>query len=72
MIKNILMALPWYHHKLHKGISRFAAERNWHLNAEWRRYRSRPNDWCGDGIITQGIAEKEFVEFIKTQKLVKI
>lgn len=64
MFQKILMAMPWYHHKTHKGISRFAAEHNWHVNASWSRFRIFPGGWLGDGIITQRFAAKELGDFI--------
>ena len=52
--RNILLALDWYHPKLHRGIAHFAREHNWHLNTEMARMSGHiPCGWNGDGILTQ-------------------
>lgn len=53
MFRHVLLALPWYHHKIHKGVSRYASEHNWHVDAEGTRLQSYSSVWEGDGIITQ-------------------
>ena len=67
--KNILLALPWYHHKLHQGASQFAAKNRWHLDASWSRFGFSPSHWNGDGIITQTPYLKEYRDFLETQNI---
>ena len=51
--RNILLALRWYHPKIHRGVARYARETGWHLNADLSRTQSGLECWDGDGIITQ-------------------
>ncbi len=51
--RNILLALRWYHPKIHRGVARYAREASWHLNAELARTQAACAHWDGDGIITQ-------------------
>lgn len=51
--RNILLALRWYHPKIHRGVARYAREAGWHLNADLSRTQSGLEYWDGDGIITQ-------------------
>ena len=50
---HILLALAWYHPEIHRGVNAFAKENNCHVATSMTRYTQYiPNDWQGDGIIT--------------------
>jgi len=49
---HILLALTWYHPKIHRGVVRYAGEAGWHLNASMVQNRVPPKGWKGDGVIT--------------------
>lgn len=51
-MKQVLLALSWYHPQIHAGVARFAREANWHLHA-YMAYNPQlfPVGWQGDGII---------------------
>ncbi len=50
--RNILLALRWYHPKIHRGVARYAREAGWHLNTDLCHTQSGLECWDGDGIIT--------------------
>jgi len=64
-----MFALPWYHHRIHLGASHYAAEQGWHLHSAWSRFRSYPDNWFGDGMLTQTFGQRsiydEFRRFMK-------
>ncbi len=63
--KHILMALSWYHPKLHQGIARFARENSWHLHSYMAMSRMvLPYGWQGDGVICSVAGDKEYNDFI--------
>ena len=52
--RHVLLALNWYHPKLHRGIALFAKEHGWHLNTDMALNQGDiPWGWQGDGMITQ-------------------
>jgi LacI family transcriptional regulator len=51
--RNILLALRWYHPKIHRGVARYARQAGWHLNAHLARIQTGCVNWDGDGIVTQ-------------------
>ncbi len=51
--RNILLALRWYHPKIHAGVAHYAGEHNWILNARMAYAVWEYTNWTGDGIITQ-------------------
>lgn len=63
--KNIMFALPWYHHKIHLGASHYAAEQGWHLHSSWSRFRAYPENWFGDGMLTQTLGQSEYYNEFK-------
>lgn len=48
---DVLLALSRYDHRTHKGIVKFAAQNNWHLNCDLILSGTMPSYWNGDGII---------------------
>lgn len=59
--KNVLLALDWYHPKLHRGIADFGAERGWHLEAGVALGgEALPLQWRGDGAIVGGEYREQF------------
>ncbi len=66
--RNILLALTWYHPKIHEGIAAFAREHNWHINSELTRNSAHiPCGWNGDGIICQEMfSSNEQAEFFNS------
>ena len=69
---SVLLALPWYHPKIHKGISRFAATHNWHVNSERVLRHDFEGDWSGDGVITQAAWVKEVDNFLERIEAPKV
>jgi LacI family transcriptional regulator len=65
-MKHVLLAMRWYHPKLHRGVAAYARERGWHLNSRMALINVRvPVEWRGDGIITQNItAGHPLVDFL--------
>jgi len=51
--RNILLALAWYHPRLHLGVARYARDHRWHLNQDLAYAQGQGMDWAGDGLITQ-------------------
>lgn len=50
--KNVMLALTWYHPKIHEGVALYAGERHWNLH--FRRVTEGsliPTSWNGDGVI---------------------
>lgn len=64
--KNILIVLSRYAPKLHEGVARFAAEHNWHLNAEFTYFGKMPRRWRGDGILTLLDKREDIVQFVSS------
>lgn len=62
--RHILLALGWYHPKIHQGIAQFAGENNWHLASEMVFDQKLPWNWKGDGIITSLVRGKGVEKFI--------
>ena len=55
-MKHVLLAMRWYHPKLHRGVAAYAREHGWHLNSRMALINVHvPVKWRGDGIITQDI-----------------
>ncbi len=52
--KSVLLALAWYHPKIHAGVAAFAKKSHWHLNTDLARLSGAiPHGWHGDGVIRQ-------------------
>jgi LacI family transcriptional regulator len=51
---NILLALEWYDHRIHRGVARVAARYGWHLTCPSGQpgFQPVPEGWRGDGAIT--------------------
>ncbi len=51
--KHVLLALQWYHPKLHHGVAAYARKHAWHLNSELAYFpEDIPENWDGDGTIS--------------------
>lgn len=61
---HILLALSRYDYRTHRGIAKFAAQNNWHLNCEMAITGKLPKDWQGDGIVTMLSDNDELVDFV--------
>jgi LacI family transcriptional regulator len=61
---RVLVALGWYDYRLHRGIEKFALERNWHLSANLTREKVIPWGWQGDGILAWLGAGDDLAEFV--------
>ncbi len=64
-IYNVLMALRWYHPKIHMGIAKYAGLHNWHLNTTMAFTNEPVYGWQGDGILTQNWTS-EFDSFLNS------
>jgi LacI family transcriptional regulator len=63
--KRVLVALGWYDYRLHRGIEKFAQERQWHLSSNFAREKVIPWGWEGDGILAWLGAGDDLAEFVK-------
>jgi len=63
--KRVLVALGWYDYRLHRGIEKFAQERQWHLSSNFAREKVIPWGWDGDGILAWLGAGDDLAEFVK-------
>ncbi|MFO7905626.1 MAG: DNA-binding transcriptional regulator [Pirellulaceae bacterium] len=50
--RRVLMALGYYDPQLQRGITRYARDAGWVLDASMAHYGVIPTHWRGDGIIT--------------------
>ena len=66
--KRVLVALGWYDYRLHRGIEKFAQERQWHLSANLAREKVIPWGWEGDGILAWLGAGDDLAEFVVSSK----
>ncbi|MFN3159020.1 MAG: XylR family transcriptional regulator [Rubinisphaera brasiliensis] len=48
--RHVLLVLGWYYPEIHRGVTRFARDHNWHVTADFDD--PVPEHWAGDGIIT--------------------
>ena len=62
--KRILLALGWYHYRVHRGIEKFAVEHGWQLHANLAREKVIPWGWEGDGILAWLGAGNDLAEFV--------
>jgi len=51
--RSILLAMSWYDHRVHLGISRFAKARGWRVDARMANSTEMAWGWKGDGVITK-------------------
>jgi LacI family transcriptional regulator len=64
--KQVLLALGWYDYRLHRGIEKYAIERQWHLSANLTREKVIPWGWQGDGILAWLGVGDDLAEFVKS------
>ena len=51
--KRVLFASRWWHHEIVNGVIRHAAQKGWHTNLHTILAGTLPQQWDGEGIITQ-------------------
>lgn len=61
---HVLLALSRYDYRTHRGVAKFAAKHNWHLNCEMAITGKIPKDWQGDGIVTLLSDNHELVNYV--------
>jgi LacI family transcriptional regulator len=49
--KHVLLALSWYHPKIHRGVAHYARQAGWHLCSSMGYSHFYPAGWRGDGAI---------------------
>ena len=64
--KRVLLALGWYDYRLHRGIEKFAQERNWFLSGNLAREKVIPWGWEGDGVLAWLGAGDDLAEFVSS------
>lgn len=47
--RSVLLALSWYYPEIHRGVAKFARDRQWHVTADLDDLV--PRHWKGDGVI---------------------
>ncbi|MCA9299695.1 MAG: hypothetical protein KDA28_11545, partial [Phycisphaerales bacterium] len=52
-VRLILLAMSWYDHRVHLGISKYAKERGWRVDARMANSTEMAWGWQGDGVITK-------------------
>ena len=51
--QSVLLAMSWYDHRTHLGISRFAKKHGWRVDARMANSTEMAWGWKGDGVITK-------------------
>lgn len=64
--KNVLLALGWYSHQIHKGIAAYAQEHGWHLYENLAHERVIPWGWTGDGVLAWLGGGDDLVDFVES------
>lgn len=59
-VQNILFAPEWYDINIHRGVAKFACEKQWHLNANMAFDHQLPYKWQGHGIISLFSMSRDF------------
>lgn len=67
--RRVLIALGWYDYRVHRGIEKYAQERNWHLSSNLARENVIPWGWEGDGILAWLGAGDDLAEFVTKARL---
>jgi len=62
--KRVLIATGWYDYRLHRGLEKYAVERQWHLTANLARGRVIPWGWKGDGILASLAGGDDLADFV--------
>lgn len=65
--KSVLLAMSWYDHRTHLGISRFAKQHGWRVDARMANSTEMAWGWRGDGVITKigcSAVDEDLREFI--------
>jgi LacI family transcriptional regulator len=70
--KSVILLLERYDHRIHLGVSRYAGEHKWHLNAHMANTTGIPRGWKGDGIITSMDRRPDLVSFIRNARIPKV
>ncbi|MFG0305659.1 MAG: substrate-binding domain-containing protein [Phycisphaerales bacterium JB040] len=51
--RSVLLAMSWYDHRVHRGISRYAQGRSWRVDARMANSTELAWGWQGDGVIAK-------------------
>lgn len=51
--RSVLLAMSWYDHRVHLGISKFAKAHGWRVDARMANSTEMAWGWTGDGVITK-------------------
>lgn len=70
--RHILLAMSFYHPQLHEGVSKYAAEHGWHLNAKMTTRKEPLWGWQGDGAILQGPISENYNSFVQSLNVPKV
>lgn len=65
--RSVLLAMSWYDHRTHLGISRFAKKHGWRVDARMANSTEMAWGWRGDGVITKigcSTVDEDLREFI--------
>jgi LacI family transcriptional regulator len=64
--KRVLMALAYYDPRTHAGITQYARQAGWVVDATMAHYGTLPEHWQGDGIITVLFPDRpEIARFVR-------
>lgn len=66
---RVLLALGWYDHRVHQGISSYALKAGWHLCLDCTKEKIIPWGWEGDGILAWLNADNDLANFVVQAKL---
>lgn len=65
VVRHVLLHLPWYDYRIHRGVARVARERGWQLICpkSHRRVEQIVAGWRGDGCI--GLLDDETLAYLQ-------
>ena len=66
-LRNILILMEWYDHRIRQGIGQYARGHNWHLTVDERVMI--PSGWEGDGVLTVFHRRRDIVRYIRQLKI---
>jgi len=66
---RVLLALGWYDHRVHQGITQYALQAGWHLSTDVTKEKVIPWGWKGDGILAWLGAGDDLTKFVAEAKL---
>jgi len=68
----VLLALSSSTPAFYEGVSRYAAEKDWHLVMNMIYTGRIPSGWTGDGIISFMGLRKDLMEFVRAARVPKV